>query len=719
MASLRRKAKSRKSIAEVEQKTINPLMAQLAPPKLDMKSVAAHASNSRNVMSPRTLISPRSPRGKEKDTTVRSNPIFAYYNDLISASQSSKKIWDILEQKKALRDSQSPPSSTGSPHRSRSASVSLDSAPFAVSNEEVETRERIRAKNRIKSAGPMLLVSMTGGGKVSGIAEWSEKEFAKSVTKQARRSTMVEKQKRLRRAVSNDTLPILNVMNPGVVDRWNSNFVIPKRRRQSRRSKRLSRRSLRASGDKEAGSDDILRPSPLAVSSKEEEVTPVAEADRKGGKRGSKKAKKKKPHSIVSSEDEGGESVEMCTVSVDSVQTRKRSFPSLDNHNSRRHKNRRKRGELKRTRSEGDFNLDNYCGFLRSIKLRPLVGTWVESSSCRADTDHPSEPASHSSTTTPSASSLAPPTATTPINFTLKPSRLRAFSLATVARALGPGSPHDMALGERDGGYQNKAKEPSEESSEEEEPAITEDKREDDENLRWEDKDGRKLITCGSVDRLFQCLADGTLAGPDFLYLFLLTHLYFLDSVSLLNKLRERFEHVEADDNSAKTVIQLRIINVLKKWIENHHYFFETDTALLEAFNQFVDAMDAEGGQTKDWASILRKAQDEHVPLQDRLAPLSALNQRSDEKLRPYLPENIQNDRLTFLDMHPMEIARQMTLIDHGVFVNITPMELFKTAWAKGDKAKAPHVLEMTERFNKVRCCPRMCQWPGMLLGRV
>ena len=83
-------------------------------------------------------------------------------------------------------------------------------------------------------------------------------------------------------------------------------------------------------------------------------------------------------------------------------------------------------------------------------------------------------------------------------------------------------------------------------------------------------------------------------------------------------------------------------------------------------------------------------------------SPTVVINSK-DEKLRPYLPKNVQSSQLTFIDMHPLEVARQMTLIDHSIFSLIEPGELYKTAWAKGDKTKAPNVIELTERFNKVK----------------
>jgi len=77
-------------------------------------------------------------------------------------------------------------------------------------------------------------------------------------------------------------------------------------------------------------------------------------------------------------------------------------------------------------------------------------------------------------------------------------------------------------------------------------------------------------------------------------------------------------------------------------------------------------------------------------------------------------------DDLNFLDIHPLEVARQMTLAEFSVpslapsvlileqthsrewsqlFTKIKPVELLHTSWTKG---QSPNVQALTDRFNKV-----------------
>ncbi|ELR25666.1 RasGEF domain containing protein [Acanthamoeba castellanii str. Neff] len=78
----------------------------------------------------------------------------------------------------------------------------------------------------------------------------------------------------------------------------------------------------------------------------------------------------------------------------------------------------------------------------------------------------------------------------------------------------------------------------------------------------------------------------------------------------------------------------------------------------------------------------------------------SAANHKSaDPLLKPILPINMQSDRMMFLDLHPLEVARQMTLVEFNLYKKIQACELHHSAWTKG---RAPNVQAITERFNKV-----------------
>ena len=55
----------------------------------------------------------------------------------------------------------------------------------------------------------------------------------------------------------------------------------------------------------------------------------------------------------------------------------------------------------------------------------------------------------------------------------------------------------------------------------------------------------------------------------------------------------------------------------------------------------------------------------------------------------------------TMAQLHPLEVVRQLSLLDFEVFSRIQPNELLGQAWArKGAEMRAPYVLAMIKRFN-------------------
>lgn len=53
------------------------------------------------------------------------------------------------------------------------------------------------------------------------------------------------------------------------------------------------------------------------------------------------------------------------------------------------------------------------------------------------------------------------------------------------------------------------------------------------------------------------------------------------------------------------------------------------------------------------------------------------------------------------LEFHPLEIARQLTLIESMFFRQIQPRECLNQCWNK-DKPNSPNILALIDRFNSV-----------------
>ena len=92
----------------------------------------------------------------------------------------------------------------------------------------------------------------------------------------------------------------------------------------------------------------------------------------------------------------------------------------------------------------------------------------------------------------------------------------------------------------------------------------------------------------------------------------------------------------------------------------------------------------------------------------DRQQELGATqkNQRkqfSQDPPEPILP-SVVGSVLTLDMVDPVELARQLSLIEHELFQAIKPWECLGQAWTKKATRdqKAPHIMAMIQRFNQV-----------------
>ncbi|KAK7793670.1 hypothetical protein R5R35_013152 [Gryllus longicercus] len=154
---------------------------------------------------------------------------------------------------------------------------------------------------------------------------------------------------------------------------------------------------------------------------------------------------------------------------------------------------------------------------------------------------------------------------------------------------------------------------------------------------------------------------------------------------------RERNRRKESVMSTAAT---MRVLNVLRHWVSKHAQDFELDQRLKNLTIEFLEdiiyspnLLPAEHKAASQLLRLITKEEPESnkVDLDLLLAP-------------PMTPskENIET-------LSALEIAEQMTYVDHQIFVSICSEEFLGQAWMKSDKAtKAPHIILMTKRFNEV-----------------
>lgn len=134
---------------------------------------------------------------------------------------------------------------------------------------------------------------------------------------------------------------------------------------------------------------------------------------------------------------------------------------------------------------------------------------------------------------------------------------------------------------------------------------------------------------------------------------------------------------------------------MLKLWSDKHFSFdFEGDEELIKRYTDFID-------------NIIAKAM-EAPARQLRNILQQKLNKEATTRLEiqrnvpePLLPPSL--DDFTLLDLEPLEVARQITLVEYDIYKKIQPQECLNQAWSKqNSSARAPHLVALMNRFNQV-----------------
>lgn len=77
------------------------------------------------------------------------------------------------------------------------------------------------------------------------------------------------------------------------------------------------------------------------------------------------------------------------------------------------------------------------------------------------------------------------------------------------------------------------------------------------------------------------------------------------------------------------------------------------------------------------------------------------LNVRTSDMPAPVLPKSLK--RIRFLDIDPLELARQLTIMDSKLYSRIKPVECLDKNWGKGDSEHiAANVKASIEYSNQV-----------------
>ncbi|KAK3573971.1 hypothetical protein QTP86_034116 [Hemibagrus guttatus] len=248
--------------------------------------------------------------------------------------------------------------------------------------------------------------------------------------------------------------------------------------------------------------------------------------------------------------------------------------------------------------------------------------------------------------------------------------------------------------------------------------------RDSEENIVFEEhmqrKTGIPIIKAGTVEKLIERLTYHMYADPNFVRTFLTTYRSFCKPQDLLTLLIERFEIPEPEQSEAELEsmwngdqpmaaelqrfrreyvqpVQLRVLNVFRQWVEHHFYDFENDPELRIRLEDYITkSMQLRGKSVRKWVVSINKIIKRKMQTQSNGISHNITFDVPPPPVEWHISRPGQIDTFDLMTLHPIEIARQLTLLESYLYRAVRPSELVGSVWTKEDKEKnSPNLLRM------------------------